>query len=72
MANRVAVRSAGGGADSSRRVAQVKVPARPERKGFPTGGWVERGRTGAEPATGPAGYCRAAIEASGAPKPGRL
>ena len=27
-------------------VARRQSPQRPERKGFPTGGWVERGRTG--------------------------
>ena len=27
-------------------VARRQSPQRPERKGFPTGGWVKRGRTG--------------------------
>ena len=27
-------------------VARRQSPQRPQRKGFPTGGWVERGRTG--------------------------
>jgi len=34
-------------------VARSAPPQRPQRKGFPTGGWVERGRTGEHSVRGP-------------------